>query len=93
MSKASRKLANLTERKNPHTPVNDVKKFVRLSVTNFDPNYLGTGRREWAEKFLGHLWQNECCQKILFVRKAANRAGAEGQNAESQNSSVFFILT
>ena len=42
-SKASREVANLTERKNPHTPVYGVKEFVCLSVcpsvTNFDPNY------------------------------------------------------
>ena len=31
-SKASREVANLTERKNPHTPVYDVKEFVCLSV-------------------------------------------------------------
>ena len=31
-SKASREVANLTERKNPHTPVHGVKEFVRLSV-------------------------------------------------------------
>ena len=39
--------ANLTERKNPHTPVYGVKEFVclfaRLSVANFDPNYLRNG--------------------------------------------------
>ena len=39
-SEASRELANLTERKNPHTPVYDVKEFVCLSVINFDPNYF-----------------------------------------------------
>ena len=57
-SQASRDVANLTERKKPHAPVYGVKEFVCLSVTNFDPNYLGTGRTEWAEIFLGHLWQN-----------------------------------
>ena len=31
-SKASREATNLTERKNPNTPLNDVKDFVRLSV-------------------------------------------------------------
>ena len=31
-SKASREVANLTERKNPYTPVYGVKEFVRLSV-------------------------------------------------------------
>ena len=54
-SEANRELANLIERKNLHTPVYGVKEFVclsvRLSVTNFDPNYLWTGRTEWAEIF------------------------------------------
>ena len=49
-SNASREVANLNERKNPQT-VYGVKEFVCLSVTNFDPNYLGTGRTEWAEIF------------------------------------------
>ena len=31
-SKANREEANLTERKNPHTPVYGVKEFVHLSV-------------------------------------------------------------
>ena len=77
----SRELANITEIKNPHTPINGVKEFVCLSVTKFDPNFLGTGRTEWPKKILGHLWQNECSQKILFVGKMAGRTGAEGQNS------------
>ena len=55
-SKANREAANLTERKNPHTPVYGVKEFVCLSIINFDPNYLRTGRTEWADIILGHLW-------------------------------------
>ena len=31
-SQASREVANLTERKNPHTPVYGVKEFVHMSV-------------------------------------------------------------
>ena len=31
-SEASREVANLTERKNPHTPVYGVKEFVHLSL-------------------------------------------------------------
>ena len=58
-----------------------VKEFVCLFVTNFDPKYLGTGRTEWAEIFLQLLWQNECSQKILFVRKVVGRTRAEGQNS------------
>ena len=34
-SQASREVANLTERKNPHTPVYGVKEFVCLSVCLF----------------------------------------------------------
>ena len=49
MSQASREVANLTERKK-HTPVYGVKEFVCLSVGNFDPNYLKTGKTEWAKK-------------------------------------------
>ena len=55
-------MANLTERKNPHTPVYGVKEFVYkcLSVTNFDLNYLQTGIVERAEIDLGYsskfLW-------------------------------------
>ena len=54
-SEARREVANLIERKNPITPAYGVNEFVHLSVT--DPNYLGTGQTEWAEFFLGHLWQ------------------------------------
>ena len=41
-SEASREVANLTERKNPPTPVYGVKEFVSVwpSVTNFDLNYF-----------------------------------------------------
>ena len=42
-SEASREVANLTERKNPHT-LFGVKEFVCLSVTKFDTNYLRTGK-------------------------------------------------
>ena len=42
-AKRVREAANLTERKNLHSPVNGVKEFVYLSVTNFDLNYLRSG--------------------------------------------------
>ena len=58
-SEASREVANLTERKNPHTPVHGVKNFVRLSVINFNPNYLRTGKTEWANKKFGHLLKHK----------------------------------
>ena len=49
-SEVSREVANLTERKNPHTNMVSKNLSVYLSLVNFDPNYLGTGRTEWAEK-------------------------------------------
>ena len=56
-SEVRREVANLTERKNQHTPLYGVKVFVclsvRPSVTNFDPNYLRTGKTEQAEFFKG----------------------------------------
>ena len=70
-AKRVREVANLTERKNRHTPVYGVKEFVRLSVINFDPNYLGTGKTEWAEIFfdifvkmngLKNFYLSEKCQ-------------------------------
>ena len=64
-SEASREVANLTERKYPHTPVYGVKEFVCLSVTKFDPNYLRTGKTKWAEIFLGRLWQKGLSQKFF----------------------------
>ena len=50
-------------------------------MLNFDPNYLRTGRTEWAEIFFGHLWQQDRSQNFLFVQKVAGRARAEGQNS------------
>ena len=41
-----------------------VKEFVGPSVTNFDPNYLWTGRTEWAKKNLEHIFSKlEDCYK------------------------------
>ena len=57
-NEASWEKVNLTERKNPHTPVYGVKDFVRPSVTKFDPNFIRTGRAEWAEiigMIIGHF--------------------------------------
>ena len=74
-SEASREVANLTERKNLHTPEYGVKEFFLLSclsVVNFDPNYLRTSRTEWADIFLGHLRKNECSQKFYFISTKLN---------------------
>ena len=42
---------------------------VCLSVTNFDPHYLETGKKEWAEIFLGHLWEMNVVKKIYLTEK------------------------
>ena len=52
----SKEVTNLTERKNPHTPVYGVCLSV-CQLQTFEPNYLRTGKTEWAKKKLGHLWQ------------------------------------
>ena len=50
VNKASREVANLTVRKNPHTPLNAVKEFVYLSFTNFDLNYLRLAKQNGINK-------------------------------------------
>ena len=80
---ASREVANLTERKNPLTPVFGVKEFVCLSVCllpNSIPIISGLAKPNGLKFFLGHLWQEAISQNFLFVRKMAGRARAEGQN-------------
>ena len=57
-SEASREVANLTWRKNPHTPVYGVKEFACLSVAKFDLNYLRTG-----EIFLS---ASQITKKVIF---------------------------
>ena len=61
-NEASREVANLTERKNPHNPVYGVKEFVCLFVTKFDPNYLRTGVVSCVEVCVPELVLNETRQ-------------------------------
>ena len=91
-SKVSREVANLTERKNPHIPIYGVNEFVCLPVTKFDPNYLRTGKTDWAAIFLGHLRQKTMSQKFLCVRKGADRARTEGRNSNIWSSITMFCL-
>ena len=81
VSKACREVANLTWRKNPHTPVYGVKEFVFLSVTNFDLNYLRTGKIEWAKILFRISLSKRVVQKIFFSRQGASMAWAEGWKA------------
>ena len=47
---------------------------VRPSIANFDPNYLETGRTEWSEIFLRHVWQNETFwQEIITLTRPIRR--------------------
>ena len=67
-SKGSREEANLTERKNPRTPVYGIKEFVclsvHLSVTNFDPNYDLSYNQ--IQKPLKKVC-NFCCQSFVSM--------------------------
>ena len=71
-SEASREVANLTEIKNPHAPVYGVKEFVRLSVTKFDPNYLRTGKAEWAEIFYSTSMAKRYISKFYICSRNAH---------------------
>ena len=69
------------KKKTTHTPVYGVKEFVGLSVTNFELNYLRTGKIEWAEIFLGTSVSKSNIPKFMFSRQGAGMAWAEGQKA------------
>ena len=58
-SKASKEVANLTERKNWHTSIYGGKEFVCLSVTNFDPIISGLAeqRLKYHSSFCNRLVQ------------------------------------
>ena len=82
---ASREVANLTGRKNPHTPVYGVKEFVCLYVCyKLWPQLSWDWQNRMSWNFWRHLWKNKFSQKNLFVCKVASRAGAK-----SQNSNIF----
>ena len=49
-SQASREVTNLTERKNPHTPVYGVKEFVCRSVVNLTPIISGLAEQNGLKK-------------------------------------------
>ena len=90
-SKGSREVANLTWRKNLHTPVYGVKEFVCLSVMNFDPNYLRTGKIEWAEIFWGYLSKSHipklyCNLNLLLKLVNSKQWGMETANTQKTKS-------
>ena len=49
-AKRVREVANLTERKNPHTAVYGVKEFVRLSVKTLTPIISGLAKQNGLKK-------------------------------------------
>ena len=65
----SKEVANSIERKNLHTPVYGVKEFVCLSVTKFDPNYIRTGKTEWAKKIKDIYDKKLCLEKFCLSEK------------------------
>ena len=77
-NKASREVANLTERKNLHTPVYGVKEFVCLSVClsvcllpNLTPIISGLAKQNGLKLFLESLqvWLPELFCKLVFLQK------------------------
>ena len=78
VNEASRKVTNFTVRKNLHTPVNGVNEFVcssvSLSVTNFDPNNLRTGKTEWANKSYPDLHYSQGDMKFATQICSGKRA-------------------
>ena len=83
-SKASREVANLNERKNPHTPLYIVSKNLSVCLfTKLDPNYLRTGKTKWAEIFSGTSMAKSHVSKKIWSGKVAGRAGAKGQNSNN----------
>ena len=56
-------------KKNPHTPVNGVKEFVCLSLVNFDPNHLKTGRTEGAENKFATLAARAVFVGLFLLKK------------------------
>ena len=82
-SEGSRKVTNFTWRKNSHTPVNDVKEFVCLSVClwqNLTSIISGPGEIEWAEIFLWISSSKNVFPKFFFSQ-GAGMAWAEGRKA------------
>ena len=72
MSKASREVANLTEWKNPNTPVYGVGEFVCLSVCDkllpqlFDLSF-NQSQKPIEQKFAGLPPRAIFCERIFFL--------------------------
>ena len=78
-SEASREVANLTWRKNPHPPVYGVKEFVCLSVCyEFRPQLSQDWRNRMGWNFLD-IFVKKCCPKIFFSQQGAGMALAEAE--------------
>ena len=65
-SEVRRKVANLTWRENPHTPIYGVKNFFSLSVA--------TGKIEWAKILGGFIYRN----KQKFISRKVHKFGCLG---------------
>ena len=89
-AKLLREVENLTGRKNPHTPVYGVKEFVRLSVVNFDLNYLGTGKTEWVDIFLDIFGKMNVLKKFCLSGKW--QVG-QGPRAKTATSGLAYLFT
>ena len=69
---ANREVANLTERKNPHTPICCVKEFVCL-LQSLTPIISGLAKQNGLKKFRTSMAKT-LVSKNLFARKVADMA-------------------
>ena len=70
VSEASREVANLTERKNPHTPVYGVKEFVCLSVCmlqTLTPIFSGPAKQNGLKKFRTSVAKTHVSNFYIYV--------------------------
>ena len=59
----SRKVENITERKNLHIHVYGVNEFGYLSVHKFNTNYLRNGYTEWAKEIVTSMAKSHVSKK------------------------------
>ena len=65
---------------------------VCLSVVNFDPNYLGTGRTKCAEKFFRTSLAKRMCCKIFIIRESGWLGRGWGPKQQHFDPILKFIL-
>ena len=77
-------VANLTERKiriSPYMVSKSLSVCQSVCYKHWPKLISGLAKQNGLNNVLGHLWQKPMPQRILFVRKVSDRAGAEGRNS------------